>query len=78
MEVNDVAQAITQLQAQGQEPSIGNIRRKVATTGELVARKHEATTLEGDMPHRRQPRLAAIRRRRTVDLNALGEHRHAQ
>jgi hypothetical protein len=55
---------------------VGHVVREVAAARELVAGKHEAAPLERDVPHRRQPRLAAIRGRCTVNLDPPGVHRH--
>src|SRR5450631_855095 len=58
--------------------SVGNVRRKVVSPGELIARQNEAAALHSHVSHRRQPGLASVRRGGAVDLNTLCIHRHAQ
>src|SRR5216683_783334 len=53
------------------------LSRKVAPTVELVARKHEAPPLDGDVPHRSDPRVARVCGRGAINLNALCVHRRA-
>ena len=54
------------------------VRRSVSAGKILAGRQNEAATLDGDRPHRRQPGIAVIDRRRAVEFDALGIHRHAQ
>src|SRR5437899_8113576 len=53
------------------------LRREVTATVELVARQHEAPSLDGDVPHRGDPGVALIRSWRAIDFDPLGIHGRA-
>src|SRR6185503_6071073 len=50
---------------------------EVAAAVELIARQHEAASFDGDVPHRGDPGVARICRRRAVQLYPLRVHRRA-
>src|SRR5260370_31229910 len=51
------------------------VTRKIPATIELIAREHKAPSLHGDVPHRSEPRLAAVRGGGAINLDALRVHR---
>src|SRR6266853_2598980 len=50
---------------------------EITATVELVARKHETSSLDSDVPHRRDPGVALIGGRRAINLDSLGIHGRA-
>src|SRR5260370_601829 len=53
------------------------VGREITATVELVARKHETSSLDSDVPHRSDPGVAVIGGRRAINLDPFGIHSRA-